>query len=133
MQKLFNDLGNDENGKPTFKAHLVKDLTEVIIPAVFENIRYVPIPRIEYSDPSFDAVIENLGVNTLKERANQNISDDTKDNARAQRERAKRYLSSKMPEDRRSQTIWRLRKMVTECQGHPDCRLDLFTSYSLRC
>jgi hypothetical protein len=60
MQKLFNDLGNDENGKPTFKAHLVKDLTEVIIPAVFENIRYVPIPRIEYSDPSFDAVIENL-------------------------------------------------------------------------
>ena len=60
MQKLFNDLGNDENGKPTFKPHLVKDLTEVIIPAVFENIRYVPIPRIEYSDPMIDAVVENL-------------------------------------------------------------------------
>ena len=72
------------------------------------------------------------GVNTLKERANQNIPDDTKDNARAQRERAKRYLSSKMPEDRRNQTIWRLRKMVTECQGHPDCRLDLSLSHSLR-
>ena len=60
MQKLFNDLGNDKNGKPTFKPHLIKDLTEVIIPAVFENIRYVPIPRIEYSDPKVDAVIENL-------------------------------------------------------------------------
>jgi hypothetical protein len=60
VQKLFNDLGNDENGKPTFKPHLVKDLTEVIIPAIFENIRYVPIPRIEYSDPTIDAVIENL-------------------------------------------------------------------------
>ena len=60
MQKLFNDLGNDENGKPTFKPHLIKDLTEVIIPAIFENIRYVPIPRIEYSDSAFDAVIENL-------------------------------------------------------------------------
>jgi hypothetical protein len=60
VQKLFNDLGNDENGKPTFKPHLVKDLTEVIIPAIFENIRYVPIPRIEYSDPMIDAVIENL-------------------------------------------------------------------------
>jgi len=60
VQKLFDDLGHDENGKPTFKPHLIKDLTEVIIPAVFENIRYVPIPRIEYSDPSFDAVIENL-------------------------------------------------------------------------
>ncbi len=59
-QKLFNDLGNDENGKPTFKPHLVKDLTDVILPAAFENIRYVPIPRIEYSDPMIDAVIENL-------------------------------------------------------------------------
>jgi hypothetical protein len=60
MQKLFNDLGNDENGKPTFKPHLVKDLTEVILPGVFESIRYVPIPRIEYKDPMVEAVIENL-------------------------------------------------------------------------
>jgi len=60
MQKLFNDLGNDENGKPTFKPHLIKDLTEVILPAMFETIRYVPIPRIEYKDNMIDAVIENL-------------------------------------------------------------------------
>ncbi|KAF9877521.1 hypothetical protein CkaCkLH20_05221 [Colletotrichum karsti] len=60
VQKLFTDLGNDENGKPTFKPHLVKDLSEVIIPAIFENVAYIPIPRIEYSDPQFDAVIENL-------------------------------------------------------------------------
>ncbi|KAF8450030.1 hypothetical protein BDZ91DRAFT_687019 [Kalaharituber pfeilii] len=60
VQKLFTDLGNDENGKPTFKKHLVKDITQVIIPDIFENIRYVPVPRIEYSDPMIDAVIENL-------------------------------------------------------------------------
>ncbi|KAK2605426.1 hypothetical protein N8I77_008263 [Diaporthe amygdali] len=60
VEKLFTDLGNDENGKPTFKPHLVKDLTEVILPAVFENIAYIPVPRIEYSDPQVDAVIENL-------------------------------------------------------------------------
>ncbi|RPB15986.1 hypothetical protein P167DRAFT_482247 [Morchella conica CCBAS932] len=60
MQKLFNDLGNDENGKPVFKKHLVKDVTQVIIPEIFENVRYVPIPRIEYSDPMMDAVVENL-------------------------------------------------------------------------
>ncbi|KAK5997557.1 putative C32A11.02c-like protein [Cladobotryum mycophilum] len=59
-QKLFNDLGNDENGKPAFKPHLIKDLTEVIIPAIMENVAYIPIPRIEYSDPQFDAIIENL-------------------------------------------------------------------------
>ena len=60
MEKLFNDLGNDENGKPVFKKHLVKDLSTVILPAAFENIRYVPIPRIEYSDPQIDAIVENL-------------------------------------------------------------------------
>ncbi|KAA8910505.1 hypothetical protein FN846DRAFT_888338 [Sphaerosporella brunnea] len=60
LQKLFNDLGNDENGKPTFKKHLLKDITQVIIPDIFESIRYIPVPRIEYSDPMFDAVVENL-------------------------------------------------------------------------
>ncbi|KAI6708492.1 hypothetical protein PZA11_003112 [Diplocarpon coronariae] len=60
VQKLFTDLGNDKNGKATFKPHLVKDLTEVILPGIFESIRYVPIPRIEFSDPTMDAVIENL-------------------------------------------------------------------------
>ena len=60
LKKLFMDLGNDENGKPTFKPHLLKDLTEVIIPAAFEHTRYVPVPRIEYSDPMFDAIVENL-------------------------------------------------------------------------
>ena len=60
MQKLFNDLGNDQNGKPTFKPHLVKDLSTVIVPGIFESVRYVPVPRIEYSDSMVDAIIENL-------------------------------------------------------------------------
>ncbi|KAI9760901.1 MAG: Mitochondrial distribution and morphology protein 10 [Chaenotheca gracillima] len=60
MQKLFNDLGNDENGKPVFKKHLVKDLSGIILPGIFENVRYVPIPRIEYSDSMMDAIVENL-------------------------------------------------------------------------
>lgn len=67
------------------------------------------------------------GAATLKQRVNQNVDEDTKEKARAQRERAKNYLSSKMPEDRRDQTIWRLRKMVTEIQGHPDCKSNLST------
>ena len=32
----------------------------MIIPEIFENTRYVPIPRIEVSDPMIDAVVENL-------------------------------------------------------------------------
>jgi hypothetical protein len=60
LQKLFNDLGTDESGKPALKKHLIKDITQIIIPDIFETIRYVPIPRIEYSDPKIDAVVENL-------------------------------------------------------------------------
>lgn len=60
LNRLFHELGNDQNGKPTFKPHLLKDLTDVIIPGIFESVRYIPVPRIEYSDPQFDAVIENL-------------------------------------------------------------------------
>jgi len=60
LSKLFNDLGNDEKGKPTFKPRLVKDLTDVILPSIFEKVAYIPIPRIEYSDPHVDVVIENL-------------------------------------------------------------------------
>jgi len=60
VQKLFTELGNDENGKPVFKKHLVTDLTSVIVPGIFENVRYVPIPRIEYTDPMMDAIVENL-------------------------------------------------------------------------
>jgi hypothetical protein len=43
-----------------FKPHLLKDITDVILPGFFENVRYIPIPRIEYSDPMIDAVVENL-------------------------------------------------------------------------
>lgn len=60
LQKLFQELGNDENGKPTFKPHLVKDLSNVIVPGIFESVRYVPVPRIEYTDPMIDAIVENL-------------------------------------------------------------------------
>jgi hypothetical protein len=60
VNKLFLDLGQDENGQTVFKPHLLKDLSDVILPSIFENVRYVPIPRIEYSDSMVDAVVENL-------------------------------------------------------------------------
>ncbi|KAG9200553.1 hypothetical protein G6514_006895 [Epicoccum nigrum] len=60
VNKLFLDLGNDENGKTVFKPHLVKDLTDVILPGLFESVQYVPIPRIEVSDPMVDMIVENL-------------------------------------------------------------------------
>ncbi|KAF2126553.1 hypothetical protein P153DRAFT_369245 [Dothidotthia symphoricarpi CBS 119687] len=60
VNKLFADLGQDENGQTTFKPHLLKDVTEVILPGFFESVQYIPIPRIEYSDNMVDAIVENL-------------------------------------------------------------------------
>ncbi|CAD6439741.1 1b4ce218-86a6-4313-b594-c740c4f9975a [Sclerotinia trifoliorum] len=59
-QNFFNHLGNDENGKPKFKKHLLLDLSNVIIPTIIEDIRYMPIPRLEYRDPKLEFAIENL-------------------------------------------------------------------------
>jgi hypothetical protein len=60
VQKLFQDLGQDENGKSTFKPHLLKDVTEVILPRFLETVHYVPLPRMEYSDETVDLIVENL-------------------------------------------------------------------------
>ena len=43
VQKLFLDLGQDKNGNVQFKPHLLKDVTDVIVPGFFENLRYVPV------------------------------------------------------------------------------------------
>lgn len=56
LLKLFKDLGTDERGIPKFKPHLLKDIATVVIPEIFENLRYIPLPRIEVSDKLLDAV-----------------------------------------------------------------------------
>jgi len=76
------------------------------------------------------------GVDALKSNAQQNVPDEAQDRAREMKDRAretkenvaqrsKDYLKQKMPQERRDQTMWRLRKMVAEIQGHPDCEYDL--------
>ena len=65
------------------------------------------------------------GIDQLKSKASDNVPDETKDRLRDTRDntaqRSKDYLRKKMPQERRDQTIWRLRKMVAEIQGHQDC------------
>ena len=76
------------------------------------------------------------GVDTLESKAQQNVPDETQDSAREMKDRAretkenvaqrsKDFLKQKMPQERRDQTMWRLRKMVAEIQGNPDCEYDL--------
>ena len=72
------------------------------------------------------------GVDQLQAQTSANIPDETKDRAQealdsAQTakdtavQRSKAYLQKKMPQERRDQTLWRLRKMIAEIQGHSDC------------
>lgn len=66
------------------------------------------------------------GMNSLKDKISSNTSGETRDrvknNAQAAKDKTRNYLNNKMPEDRRNQTIWRLKKMVVEIQGHSDCK-----------
>jgi hypothetical protein len=68
----------------------------------------------------------------LKQTANSNVPDERKDKIQENKQRAlearenaknstKAYLGKKMPKERRDQTVWRLKKMVVEIQGHSDC------------
>lgn len=77
------------------------------------------------------------GLSSLRGQANQNTDDDTQEKAtqkkeqvkekgREARETTKNYLKEKVPEERRDQTIYRLKKMIVEIQGHPECKCTSF-------
>lgn len=57
---IHRDLWMDGEGNPAFKPHLLDDMRMTLLPALIDEIRYIPVPRIDYSDPQFDIVIENL-------------------------------------------------------------------------
>jgi len=63
------------------------------------------------------------GLSHLKDTAQQNVPDEHQDRMREYRDRGNNYLNDKVPQERRDQTIWRLKKMVAEIQGHQDCKI----------
>lgn len=71
------------------------------------------------------------GLETLKNKASENVPDEHKDKGREYKDRTANYLKGKMPQERREQTIWRLKKMIAEIQGHQDCTHSI-DSLSLR-
>ena len=53
--------------------------------------------------------------------AKDNVPQETQDKMRNTRDRTQNYMSSKVPKERRDQTVLRLKKMIVEIQGHSDC------------
>ncbi|GAA5879090.1 hypothetical protein JCM16303_001296 [Sporobolomyces ruberrimus] len=60
VKSLFSDLLFNSEGNLEYKSHLWKDIRSVILPEIFQQIGYIPIPRAEYTSPDVDLVIENL-------------------------------------------------------------------------
>ena len=61
------------------------------------------------------------GAETLREQASAGVPEDTKKRGKEVAQSTKNYLNNKVPKERREQTIWRLKKMITEIQSHSDC------------
>ncbi|KAL7411844.1 hypothetical protein BDY24DRAFT_395037 [Mrakia frigida] len=59
-KRLTKDLLFDGDGQLTFKPDLWKDLKNEVLPQIINQVGYIPIPRIEYSDKQIDLVVENL-------------------------------------------------------------------------
>jgi hypothetical protein len=61
-RQVYNDLIiTDKNGNfRGFRKRILWDLIEVVFPRFVDEIKYVPIPRIEYQDPDFDLILENI-------------------------------------------------------------------------
>lgn len=72
----------------------------------------------------------------LKAQARQNVPEETQQdikNARsALAENTRNYWNKKMPVERREQSIWRLKKMMVEIQGHSDCKFLHHSSVCMR-
>ncbi len=62
------------------------------------------------------------GINSLKERASANMPEETKNRGREVAHQTREYIDKKLPQERRDQAIYRLKKMIVEIQGHQDCR-----------
>lgn len=62
----------------------------------------------------------------------QNATDGvSKDKRQEMTEKTKAFLNEKMPQERREQTVWRLKKMIVEVQGHSDYQEAIETLLSL--
>lgn len=60
--RLTKDLLFDSEGSLKFKPELWTDIRKTILPSLIDNVGYIPIPRIEYTDDSLDLVLENLAL-----------------------------------------------------------------------
>jgi len=60
--RLTRNLLFDSEGSLKWKPELWMDIRKVILPSLIDQVGYIPIPRIEYTDDHLDVIIENLAL-----------------------------------------------------------------------
>lgn len=68
------------------------------------------------------------GAQTAKDKVSSRIRDEDKEKMRQYREKTQEYFKGKFPQERKDQTILRLKKMIVEVQTHQDCRFQMMHS-----
>ncbi|KAF8468285.1 hypothetical protein BDZ91DRAFT_656346, partial [Kalaharituber pfeilii] len=61
-QKLFNSLMIQDPKTKTYhvRTRVARDILDVLLPKMVSEIKYIPLPRIEYSDRDWDLILENV-------------------------------------------------------------------------
>lgn len=60
--RLIQDLLFNSEGALSWKPELWADIRHVILPQLIDKAGYIPIPRAEYTDQSWDFVVENMAL-----------------------------------------------------------------------
>ncbi|CAO3614243.1 unnamed protein product [Mucor hiemalis] len=60
VKSIHTHLWYDSNGNAVFKPQLLNDIRITLIPAIIEQIKYVPLPQVVYSDKKDEIAIENM-------------------------------------------------------------------------
>lgn len=60
VKSIHNHLWYDSNGNAVFKPQLLNDIRITLIPAIIEQVKYVPLPLVNYSDKKYEIAIDNM-------------------------------------------------------------------------
>ena len=59
-KKVWNDVVVLRHGAYRPRARVVRDMFDVLLPKLVAEIKYIPLPRVEYQDKDYDLVLENV-------------------------------------------------------------------------
>jgi len=47
-------------GGARFRTRVIRDMRDILLPKLIEEIKYIPLPRVEYQDKDYDLILENV-------------------------------------------------------------------------